>query len=64
MTLEELSDHTANVRACLDAKRHQLADLDPATAAVVTSQIKALTPRVAELEAACDALRRLPVVAA
>lgn len=57
MTLDELTEHTANVRAHLEAKRHQIPDLDPTTAVFVRSQIDRLAPRVAELEAQCQQMR-------
>jgi hypothetical protein len=57
MTLAELTEHTANVRAHLEAKREQLPDLNRTTADFVRTQIDRLTPRVAELEAQCQQMR-------
>jgi hypothetical protein len=56
MTLEELTDHTANVRQLLNDKRRNLPYMDPITAGAVLYQIRALEPRVRELEDQCLAL--------
>jgi len=60
MTLEELADHTANVRDRLEAKRHLARDgrMDPGSRAFLLSQIAALEGRTDELEKGCAELLR------
>lgn len=57
MTLDELADHTANVRSLLEHKRRETWDADAVTASVLLFQIARLEPRVAELEAQCARLK-------
>jgi hypothetical protein len=59
MSLNEVIEHTANVRELLELKKHQLTRLvpDSTTALILEAQIVALDPRVAELERHCSRLQ-------
>jgi hypothetical protein len=67
MTLNEVIEHTANVRELLELKKHQLTRLvpDSTVALILEAQIVALDPRVAELEYRCAEMsgKLMPVAA-
>lgn len=56
MTLAELTEHTAQLRACLEAHRKSLPNIHPAAAEHKRQVIAALDPRVHELEEQCARL--------
>lgn len=56
MSLEELTEHTEQLRHCLEAHRRSLPDIHPSAAAHKREVIAALDPRVRELEVQCARL--------
>jgi hypothetical protein len=59
MTLEDLEDHAAGLRGCLEDKRWSLRtqELSVRTIALVGAQIEALDLRVKEIERQCQTIR-------